>query len=197
MSIEYVMGLIVGILGGMALVAALIFLIRKCGGKVGMRKCKTGNYDERQMLARGKAYKYAFFTLMFYVLIAQTLYEVCNVALFSSFGGMWLGVCAATGVFVVSCVWMDAYISLSENKKGVLMLFTGIAVINLIVSIIGICRGEASIFETMKAVKDEELMELTTLSVGSVNLTCAILFIVICIAIVLKALSESKEDLED
>lgn len=61
MSVAYYLGVIAGVLFGLALAALLAWIIRKFGGKVSMFKGKKCmDYDERQLVVRNKAFKYAF-----------------------------------------------------------------------------------------------------------------------------------------
>ena len=57
-------------------------------------------YDERQILARGKAYQTAFIVLVGYVLAASCLDEFFYCPQLMSFGGLWLGVCLSILVYV-------------------------------------------------------------------------------------------------
>lgn len=195
MSLEYYIGIVVGIIAGLASVALLATIAKKLGGKVTMVKSKKcEEYDERQLVVRSKAYKYAFFTLMLYVILVEIINELLGITLLCSFGGTWIGVCIAIAVFVVYCVMNDAYISLNENKRGILILFGGIALLNLVVTIAGILHNEYEFIDKVQIMQDGVLTEHATISVQSANLTCAVLFIIICATIVIKALIDGKED---
>ena len=197
MNVEYYLGVIVGAVSGLAFVAILVWIISKFGGKVSMFKSKRcQDYDERQILVRSKAFKYAFFTLIIYSLIVQLIDEISGIALFSSLGGSWIGRCLSIALFVVYCVWNDAYISMRDNKKGILMLFGAIAVLNIVISIIGVIHNDVEYIDKIQIIKDGVLTNQYVISFQSMNLVCGLLFMVICIAIVIKSFVEKKEEEE-
>ena len=197
MSVTYYLGVIAGALSGLALVALLAWIIRKFGGKVSMFKGKKCmDYDERQLVVRNKAFKYAFFTLIAYVTIVQLMNEISGISLLCSLGGTWIGITFSIAIFVVYCVWNDAYISMQENKKGILLLFGGIGLINLIITIVGVMRNQIEFLETVQIMRDGVLTDNVIISFQSMNLICVVLCIVICAAIIIKSLFEEKEDEE-
>lgn len=198
MSLWYCIGIIVGIIAGLASVALLAAIAKKLGGKISMRrsrKCKE--YDERQLVVRSKAYKFAFFTLMIYTVLVQFINDIFEVSLLSSFGGAWIGVCISITVFVVYCVVNDAYISLNENKRGILILFGGIALLNLVISLSGVLSKEIDFLDEVQIMKDGVLTTHSVISIETANLSCAIMFIIICVAIVIKAFVEEREESMD
>ena len=197
MSAAYYLGVIAGALSGLALVALLAWIIRKFGGKVSMFKGKKCmDYDERQLVVRNKAFKYAFFTLIAYVTIAQLMNEISGISLFCSLGGTCIGITFSIAIFVVYCVCNDAYISMQENKKGILLLFGGLGLINLIITIVGVMRNQMEFLETVQIMRDGVLTDNVIISFQSMNLICVVLCIVICVAIIIKSLFEEKEDEE-
>lgn len=131
-SVYYYLGMVFGFIFAFLLLAFLRWLVRKMGGSVD-RCGRKDSYDERQQLARGKAYKYAFFTLIFYVTIVSLISEFSRISWFMSFCGIWIGVCLSIMVFAVICILEDAYMSLYENAKGVIMIFSIVAIMNLVV----------------------------------------------------------------
>ena len=195
MSLEYYIGIVVGIIAGLASVALLATIAKKLGGKVTMVKSKKcEEYDERQLVVRSKAFKYAFFTLMFYVVFVELINELFEMPLLCSFGGTWIGVCISIAVFVVYCVINDAYISMNENKRGILILFGGVALLNVVITIAGVLHNEIEFTDKIQIMQDGVLREHAIISVQSANLACAVLFIIICATIIIKALVEVKED---
>ena len=142
-SLEYIFGFIIGIACGILLIWILSKGIRKVGGKVEMRRTlfNKDSYDERQVIARGKAYKVGFYTLLIYVLAIAMLDEMMNISIFMSLGGIWLGGCIALFLFAIVCIREDAYMSLYENPKGVILLFLLIGIINLIPGVLFIMNG--------------------------------------------------------
>ncbi|MDE6759322.1 MAG: hypothetical protein K2J90_01440 [Lachnospiraceae bacterium] len=131
-SVYYYLGMIFGVIFTFLLLAFLKWLVGKMGGRV--ERCgRKDSYDERQQLARGKAYKYAFFTLIFYMTVVSLISEFNRISWFMSFCGIWIGVCLSIMVFAVICILEDAYMSLYENAKGIIMIFSIVAIMNLAV----------------------------------------------------------------
>lgn len=113
------LGILLGVLAGIALVALLL-----------KKKVLDMHFDERQELARGKAFQYGFFTL----LAAAYAYGVSDVVL-----GRWcdvltgVSICIALSVcvFAVACILKDAYLSLQERPRAVMTLFALLSAVNL------------------------------------------------------------------
>lgn len=182
-SLEYGMGFVIGIAAGFALIALLVWLIKKFGGKTDIF-CKKDSFDERQLLARGKAYKAAFFTQMIYMTAIALLNDIANVKVFMSFGGMWIGVCISITVFAIVCIIKDAYMSLYENAKGVILMFGIVGMLNLS---IGFCK-----------IKDDDFfIEKGVISVNSVNLIVGIVFVIILLVFCAKLIYDKKNNVEE
>lgn len=120
---SYHMGVVFGILVGVIAAAALLaFLFKK--------KVLDMHFDERQELARGKAFQYGFFTLM----IAAYVYGTSDV-IFGRWCDVLTGVtiCIAAGicVFAVTCILKDAYLSLREKPRTVMTMFALLTAVNL------------------------------------------------------------------
>lgn len=179
----YFLGMACGVLAGLAFVALMMWIIRKAGGKFGCKN-QENSFDERQLLARGQAYKYAFFTMLCYISIVGLLKELADVTLFMSFAGMWIGVCLSIAVFAVVCILKDAYMNLYENAKGVIMMFAGIGLMNVVVGI-RIFTGE------------KPLVENGTLSVDSINGITGILFLIILVVFVGRVIYNNRQLEED
>lgn len=163
-SLEYYLGVVLGIAIGIAFVAFLKWLIRKMGGKFGYGKCK-GSYDERQIIARGQAYKAAFFTLMFYVCMVAFISEFLENPLLMSFAGTWIGVCLSITVFAIVCIIKDAYMSLYENAKGIIMMFLVVGISNVGIGILSL--------------EKQPIIENKALSIYCINLIVGSMFLII------------------
>lgn len=118
-SIGMLLGLTAGVAAGLAFVA---FLFKK--------KVLDMHFDERQERARGKAFQYGFFTL----LLSAYVYGISDVM----FGrwcdvltGVTLCVAAGMGVFAVTCILKDAYLSLREKPRTVMTMFALLSILNL------------------------------------------------------------------
>lgn len=177
-SIGYFFGLVAGILAGLAFVVFLAWIIKKMGGKVRCG-CQKGSYDERQMLARGQAYKTAFSTLMLYLIITSLISEIFEMPLFISFMGIWIGICFSIMVFAIICIIKDAYMSLYENAKGIIMLFSAVALLNIII-------GVRNIFENGSMIEDGAI------SVECMNLVVGVMFCIIVVVFGGKLIYDKK-----
>ncbi|MCR4641133.1 MAG: hypothetical protein K5697_03770 [Lachnospiraceae bacterium] len=141
-----------------------------------------GDFDERQQLERGKAYCLGFMTILVSMFLAITIdilkllpvqgYVLCAASIFP--GLM---------VFVAYCVWHEAYFSLKDKEKSLLIFFGFIGVINLIITITSILDGR--------------MIENGKLSFSVLNLVCAVMFIELFVIVLLKKISTSKETDEE
>lgn len=179
----YFLGMACGVLAGLLFVAFLMWGIRKADGKFGSMNQKN-SFDERQLLARGQAYKYAFFTMIIYVSAVGLIRELFDVTIFMSFAGMWIGVCLSITVFAVVCILKDAYMSLYENARGVIMMFTAVGLLNVLVGI--------RVF-----VDKEPLIEDGALATDLINLITGILFLVILVVFVARVIYNNRQLMED
>ena len=112
---SYLAGFLVGLLCVFA-VGTVLRLVRR---KHGTERAK---YDERQLTARGIAYRLAYFTLMLALLA-----DVSATALLRPWAergvDVFLCVFLSIGVFVVACVHWDAYFTLAERPRSWLLVF--------------------------------------------------------------------------
>lgn len=182
-SPAYFLGMACGVIAGLAFVALMMWLIRKAGGRFGCKN-KENSFDERQLLARGQAYKYAFFTLLCYISLVGLLKELADVSLLMSFAGMWIGVCLSIAVFAIICILKDAYMNLYENAKGVIMMFSAVGLMNVLVGI-RIFTG------------DKKLVVNGTLSMDSINAITGVLFLVILIVFAGRVIYNNRQLEED
>lgn len=185
-SISYIVGMVCGFVASFAFIWLCSLLIRKAGGKFGFRKCgKQSQYDERQLQARGKAYKAGFFFMIVYVMVASILADQFGIRVLMSSGGMWIGVCAALLLFATICIWEDAYMSLQENARGINMMFVLVGVLNLIPAVKTLQEGAPFI-------------EHDVISFHYTNLVCVILFFALTLIFDLKLLyNKAQEENED
>lgn len=183
-SISYLLGMICGVATATVFLVVATWLIRKVGGKIDWNCNGEKSYDERQLLARGVAYKYAFFTLMFGVGFACLLDEIAGISLFMSFAGIWLMICLSLAVFATICIVKDAYMSLYENVKGGIMMFSIVAILNLGVGIMNIVNGTRCITDGV-------------LTIGCTNMIVGVLFLYILLVFVGRVIYSNRQLEED
>ena len=119
----YVAGVLVGI-GSAAVVIAVMAAVRKKQGR------PKPEYDERQMAARGVAYRWAFLTLML-SLAVNTGVEAIWGPWAKPGGSAWMLIFLSVGVFVVVCVRRDAYFAVAQNPRTYLWLFGAVVVLQI------------------------------------------------------------------
>lgn len=110
MNTAYIIGVIVGALCGLVLVALLFWMLKK------KYRVDVREYDERQILARGRAYKYGFITMLVLVVLERLAHEV-GFVLFDSIQGTTALCLIGLFVFIISCIWQEAYLTLYETPK--------------------------------------------------------------------------------
>lgn len=119
----YVAGVLVGI-GSAAVVIAVMAAVRKKQGR------PKPEYDERQMAARGVAYRWAFLTLML-SLAVNTGVEAIWGPWAKPGVSAWMLIFLSVGVFVVVCVRRDAYFAVAQDPKASLWLFGAVVVLQI------------------------------------------------------------------
>lgn len=132
-STEYYLGFCVGIL----VVVIFIFVVCKV-----LKKNKTAaKYDERQLLARGKAFQAGFFG----TLIA----DAAAIVICGAFEISWLppavlfaiAALIGIGIFCISAIVNDAYFGFNQDTKTSGRFIVVIGGLNLIIGIISVVRG--------------------------------------------------------
>lgn len=133
MSIEYILGVIVGVVVSVG----VIYLFLRILTKKNHPEIKgSKRYDERQLIAQGYAYKCAFWTIVFYETIFGCLQVYTNkidgFSFFKSPINSFLGILLGVLVYGVVCVMKDAYMSVYDNAKTTsisLLLISGCNII--------------------------------------------------------------------
>lgn len=131
---EYKVGMVLGLATGIAAGVLFIALLFK-------KRILDCTFDERQERARGVAFKYGFFTLMF----ALFLYGMLELALgrwCDAMAGATLCLCVGITVFAITCILKDAYLSLKEKPRHVMTLFVIISFVNLLLGVLQIHDGD-------------------------------------------------------
>ena len=118
----------IGVLAGAAAVL-LILLIMKLMGKEGSR------FDERQVAARGVAYKWGFFTLMIYE-AAYAVLNTMNIRFADETMGPVIGIFLGVAVFGAVAAAKDAYVAVNE-KPGAAWIW---GIVGLLWTAIGIMK---------------------------------------------------------
>ena len=175
MNIYASAGVVVGIIIGM-IACVLIFRFANRNHKM-----KT-EYDERQKELRGRAYQYAFYTLMVYEVIMMIL-EISEVNLPAEdtlvhFGGVVLGGLVLSGY----CIWHDVYWGLNNDRKRYIIIFLLTVALNMI-PVIG-------------AVANNSFIENGKLATPAVNVMVIIMLLIVIAELMIKSILDRKKGME-
>lgn len=169
-SFAWIAGFVVGLL----LVAVVMFIFNRKAHTDGARKPK---FDERQELIRGRGYKYAFFTLLVYLVA----YGAIGYAWFAPLAGAFLGVVIGVAVYAGYTIWHDAYFALNEKRRMYILLDALIFVINAAAGVSNVLQGRV-------------VENGVVTGGGSINLMCAGLFLVVLAALLVKEIASRREE---
>lgn len=127
-------GMAVGLAAGLTVGLLVVMLLFK-------KHILDFTFDERQERARGVAFKYGFFALMFaiilYGMLDMVLGRWCD-----AMAGAALCLCVGITVFAITCILKDAYLSLKESPRYVMTLFAVLSVVNIVLGSIHILDGD-------------------------------------------------------
>lgn len=160
---------------------AIIYIAAALAGFSMRKKFGGREFDERQLMEQGRAYKYAFFTLLSYLVVCVYL-DIFGVVWSSLSAAAFLGMLLSVGVFAVYCIITDAYFQVGASSWVSIAVIAGAGLINLIVGIIRAADGG--------------LVEDGLITARSFQLFAGILLTVVAIVAAVKRLAESGGDTE-
>lgn len=167
----------IGLAAGAALAAIAIVVIML------MKKSKkVSHFDERQKLARGRAYKAGYFTLITYMFL-YGITDAVGLIWCDTLTGLCIGLIMGVAAFSIAAIHDDAFLALDENIRSWSMLSVIITVINLAVAVINSIRGRAIAAEG--------------LTFYSINYFVAGLFVLIFISLMIRNSRTSREEDEE
>lgn len=168
-------GVVVGAIVGLVIARVLLRMVK-------INKNQKWKYDERQKVARGEAYKLAFYVLVCYNLLYGLVDMTLERPWAEELTAMMIGVCLAVLVHIVYSVLHECYFSMNEEPKRVLVIFGVIMVVNVVIAIGQGMRGE--------------LIQNGMLTNACANLVAGIMFFGVMIAVFVKW-RITKPELED
>lgn len=168
------MGYAFGLTFGVAVGCAIVALLFK-------KKVLDMTFDERQERARGKAFQYGFFALMACVILYGVL-ESVGLHWCDTLTGCTVCICIGLGVFAVSCILNDAYLSLKEKPGKVMVTLAVIAALNLSIGAVHLTDGG--------------LVEDGLLTIRAVNPICGVMVLVILAVYGVNYLLGQREEAE-
>ena len=137
-------------------------------------------YDERQMVERGIAFKLGFFTQLIYMCFMCLCYAVGIQLPVATEVILFFGVLLSLGVYVIYCIWKEAYIALNETVQKVNIAFVIIGIINVFIGVMHCIHGN--------------MIENGILTFRCINLVCGIFLLVLAIVIGSVELAKKRED---
>ena len=169
---------LIGVIAGLVTVA----IIFKIAGKfVGAHAFNSNDYDERQLLVRGNAYRYAFYTAIILMGIWMIIAEFISDLPVTTGLALFIIILVSIDVYAVYSILNDAYFGVKYDKRRYFGFFLIIIAINLIGGISNIVNRDISI--------PFGLMECA-------NIAITVAFLPLVILLAIKTFG-SKEDVED
>jgi hypothetical protein len=167
-------GMIIGLIVGLLIVVLLLFLIRDPNAPV-------KEYDERQVAAKGKAYKYGFYSFLIWFGLAVFASEADVAFPVSTSVLMFLGLLFAAAVMVTVSVMNDAYFRMDEKRGTFTGVLCALAVTNILLGVTHITKGDVFVDGKMTFM-------------GSANLLVGIFTAYLLIILLIKYLLDKREE---
>lgn len=132
---------------------------------------KEAQFDERQELIRGRAYRLGFLTLI----IALVICLICHTMLDSTLSYFAFALCLVLGlsVFAVYSIWHDAFFSF-QQKPGSYLLLCAVAIVSNALAIGTHLRDGMTLVEMFHGVYSQNLLFVLTFLVIAVTLVLRI-----------------------
>lgn len=169
-----------GFIVGLCLTAAVVLIITIVSIVKNGKAAKQ--YDERQIIARGKAYQVMATTGAIYM-VAAALIDLLGIKWAVTALQMLIGLVICVGAFITVCIIKDAYFALSEmsrrKKLSELALVFLIGGCNLASFIINVLDGETMIDEN-------------GLQMDSIHLIIAVLFLYFSAVLIVKMIADKR-----
>ena len=172
----YGIGFMIGLLVAMVIVLLCVY--------TKTRKGTNTHYDERQILARGNAYKVSFIVAMFYMIfcLLAELFEL-KWAVFTV--QMIIGVLISSSVFIIMCIFTNAYFGVNQkNSVSYIVLLAAIGALNIVVEICNLYYGDTVFTDG-------------ALNGNSINFIVATFLFIIDIALIIKVILEKRASVEE
>lgn len=179
--IAHILGFVAGILMVLALFALLTLALRSRGQKDPPSPGR-GKYDERQKLARGRAFRAGFIAVLCY----EALYgfaDLMGLRWCVNFTGILIGLFLGLAVFAVTAIVQDAYLAFNERMNNWLILCGAVVFAN------GSC--------VLNQAVHGELIRDGMLTENWLNGLCAALFVVILCAQLIHNARARRAEAED
>ena len=174
MKSTFALGLAAGVI-----FVAIFYLLRTA-----LRKNGGGEYDERQLQVRGRAYQAAFFTLLIYLAVCILLDAALGIVWCDLGTAAFLGAALAICVYMGICLMGDAYFGLREKPITSLIVFGAVGLLQ---------RGNG-----LRAVRNGELIKDGVVCFnGSAPLICGGLLMAMALLVLIRLLTGGRQEDDD
>lgn len=170
---EYALGLMFGILIALLIVTILSVAKRRKTGK-------PDDYDERQQLIRGKAYQHAFILTLCVAALYGALVAITERAYMADGVAALLVTFIGVGAFAAESILRDAFYTAKNRPKTYILLYAACIL--------------SQIFGAFDHISAHDLVQDGVLTMNVMPLACVVLFSVILVCLIVKAVREPKED---
>lgn len=172
----FAVGLAAGVLTGIIVFVIATLLRRKSGA------CTSRQYDERQLVLRGKAFRAGFFTLLISLCVVAIL-DVMEVRWCEAPLDKFFCIFLSITVFACTATLKDAYFGLGERKKTVILLFALVAFLQFFITFSNYQEGTLIV---------DGILTLKCVSPG-----CGIIFLVILLTVLIQHFRNARKMEDD
>lgn len=151
---------------------------------IGRRFNPENEFDERQVAARGKAYRYAFFSTIWGAFLYAIITAIVTEKPIAQEGVIpALIALLGFGVFAVVSIINDAFLALNKKPASFFIIFALAAVSNGFAAVMSIIDGR--------------MLENGLLAFPAMQLGCAVLFTTVMIVLGVKLIKNKKPEAEE
>ena len=163
MNTAMALGFVTGILV-VVIVCAVLGKMAKKKGAIG-----RGQYDERQQIARGRAFTWAYAVLLVYLALWMVLRSM-EIPFFMEGISVMIGALLSIAVFVASAIFQDAYFKASESPRTWIIIISAVSLLNVGIGVGRLLRGET----------------IADRLYNNMNLFVGALFVIVLVCVVIK-----------
>ena len=147
-----------------------------------LTKNKNCNFDERQELIRGRAFKYAFFATLIYEAGYGMVSSLLEKDFMTTSTALLVGMYISLIIFAVYNIWNEAFFAFNQKPVSYIVIF----------SITTIC----SVLSGIDSIKDGSIIENGLLTIDCIGLISSITFATILITMLVKMIINKKAEQE-
>ena len=145
-------------------------------------KNKSYNFDERQEIIRGRAFKYAYFSYLIYGIGYSAVSDLLEKDFMTTPTSFLVGMYISLIIFAVYNICNEAFFAFNQKPVSYILIF----------SITTLCSG----FSGISAIIDGSIIENGVLTLDCIGVISSITFAIILIAMLLKMIINKKAEQE-